>query len=73
MMSDSMNIVTATSYMARDIAIDVIHSGHFIPDEYIVKYNLGEGLPNPDAHSGQRLPAGHHCSGVGLLGHLGLV
>ena len=43
-----MNIITATSYMARDIAISVIRSGHFNPEGYTIKYNLGKGLPNPD-------------------------
>ena len=48
MKCDSMNIITATSYMARDIAINVLRSGHFTPNGYTIKYNLGEGLPNPD-------------------------
>ena len=48
MKCDAMNIITATSYMARDIAINVFHSGHFNPEGYTIKYNLGEGLPNPD-------------------------
>lgn len=43
-----MNIITATSYMARDIAISVLRSGHFNPEGYTIKYNLGKGLPNPD-------------------------
>ena len=48
MKCDGMNIITATSYMARDIAISVIRSGHFNPEGYTIKYNLGKGLPNPD-------------------------
>ena len=44
MKCDSMNIITATSYMARDIAINVLRSGHFNPDEYTIKYNLGDLL-----------------------------
>lgn len=48
MKCDGMNIITATSYMARDIAISVIRSGHFNPERYTIKYNLGKGLPNPD-------------------------
>ena len=48
MKCDAMNIITATSYMARDIAINVFRSGHFNPEGYTIKYNLGEGLPNPD-------------------------
>ena len=48
MKCDAMNIITATSYMARDIAINVLRSGHFTPNGYTIKYNLGEGLPNPD-------------------------
>ena len=48
MKCDGMNIITATSYMARDIAISVLRSGHFNPEGYTIKYNLGKGLPNPD-------------------------
>ncbi len=48
MKCDGMNIITVTSYMARDIAISVIRSGHFNPEGYTIKYNLGKGLPNPD-------------------------
>ena len=48
MKCDAMNIITATSYRARDIAINVFRSGHFNPEGYTIKYNLGEGLPNPD-------------------------
>ena len=49
MKCDAMNIITATSYMARDIAINVLRSEHFTPESFIIKYNLGEGLPNPDS------------------------
>lgn len=48
MKCDGMNIITATSYMARDIAISFLRSGHFNPEGYTIKYNLGKGLPNPD-------------------------
>lgn len=48
MKCDGMNIITATSYMARDIAISVIRSGHFTTESFIIKYDLGKGLPNPD-------------------------
>ena len=48
MKCDGMNIITATSYMARDIAINVLRSGHFTPESFIIKYDLGKGLPNPD-------------------------
>ena len=48
MKCDGMNIITATSYMARDIAISVLRSGHFNPEGYTIKYNLGKGLPTPD-------------------------
>ena len=48
MKCNGMNIITATSYMARDIAISVLRSGHFNPEGYTIKYNLGKGLPNPD-------------------------
>lgn len=48
MKCDGMNIITATSYMARGIAISVLRSGHFNPEGYTIKYNLGKGLPNPD-------------------------
>ena len=48
MKCDAMNIITATSYMARDIAINVLRSGHFTPESFIIKYDLGKGLPNPD-------------------------
>ena len=56
MKCNAMNIITATSYLARDIAIDVIRSGHFIPDGYKIKYNLGEGLPNPDEMNEEDYP-----------------
>lgn len=48
MKCDGMNIITATSYMARDIAINVLRSGHFTTESFIIKYDLGKGLPNPD-------------------------
>ena len=56
MKCDSMNIITATSYMARDIAINVLRSGHFTPNGYTIKYNLGKGLPNPDEMSEDDYP-----------------
>ena len=42
MKCDSMNIITATSYMARDIAINVLRSGHFTPNGYTIKDNMKE-------------------------------
>ncbi len=48
MKSDAMNILTDTSYLARDIAINVIRSEHFTPEEFTIKYDLSKGLPTPD-------------------------
>lgn len=48
MKCNAMNIVTATSYLGRDIAINVLRSEHFTPESFIIKYDLGKGLPNPD-------------------------
>lgn len=51
-----MNIVTSTSLESRDLAIDIIHLEHFVPEKFTIRFDMLKNLPSLDTIKDNEYP-----------------